>query len=86
MTTVSSECKQPTQEYNEDDLAMISALQHYLFCPRQCALIHIEQQWLENRLTAKAASSMNGYMVAAGNRGEPCGWNLMCPSARCGWG
>jgi CRISPR-associated exonuclease Cas4 len=32
---------------------MISALQHYLFCPRQCALIHIEQQWSENRLTAE---------------------------------
>lgn len=32
---------------------MISALQHYLFCPRQCALIHIEQQWLENRFTAE---------------------------------
>jgi CRISPR-associated exonuclease Cas4 len=39
--------------YDEDDLVMISALQHYLFCPRQCALIHIEQQWLENRLTAE---------------------------------
>ncbi len=39
--------------YNEDDLAMISALQHLLFCPRQCALIHIEQQWKENRLTAE---------------------------------
>ncbi len=39
--------------YTEDDLVMISALQHYLFCPRQCALIHIEQLWLENRLTAE---------------------------------
>ena len=39
--------------YGEDDLAMISSLQHILFCPRQCALIHIEQQWLENRLTAE---------------------------------
>jgi CRISPR-associated exonuclease Cas4 len=39
--------------YDEDDLVMISALQHYLFCPRQCALIHIEQQWRENRLTAE---------------------------------
>lgn len=39
--------------YTEDDLAMISALQHLLFCPRQCALIHIEQQWTENRLTAE---------------------------------
>lgn len=44
----------PTPElYDEDDLVMISALQHYLFCPRRCALIHIEQQWLENRLTAE---------------------------------
>jgi len=39
--------------YSEDDLVMISALQHLLFCPRQCALIHIEQQWIENRLTAE---------------------------------
>ncbi|MCB2218674.1 MAG: CRISPR-associated protein Cas4 [Desulfobulbaceae bacterium] len=39
--------------YDEDDLVMISILQHFLFCPRQCALIHIEQQWLENRLTAE---------------------------------
>ncbi len=39
--------------YSEDDLRMISALQHLLFCPRQCALIHIEQQWTENRLTAE---------------------------------
>ena len=39
--------------YSEDDLVMISALQHFLFCPRQCALIHLEQQWTENRLTAE---------------------------------
>ncbi|MDX9835560.1 MAG: CRISPR-associated protein Cas4 [Desulfobulbus sp.] len=39
--------------HDEDDLVMISALQHFLFCPRQCALIHIEQLWLENRLTAE---------------------------------
>lgn len=32
---------------------MISALQHYVFCPRQCALIHTEQIWAENRLTAE---------------------------------
>ena len=31
---------------------MISALQHYLFCPRQCALIHLEGAWCENFLTA----------------------------------
>lgn len=38
---------------DEDDLIPISALQHYLYCPRQCALIHLEQQWAENRLTAE---------------------------------
>lgn len=28
-------------------------MQHYLFCPRQCALIHLEQIWTENRYTAE---------------------------------
>jgi CRISPR-associated exonuclease Cas4 len=37
----------------EDDLIMISALQHYAFCPRQCALIHIEQTWAESGRTAE---------------------------------
>ena len=31
----------------------ISALQHYLYCPRQCALIHLEQVWVENLYTAE---------------------------------
>lgn len=31
----------------------LSALQHYAFCPRQCALIHMEQAWAENFLTAQ---------------------------------
>lgn len=31
----------------------LSALQHYAFCPRQCALIHNEQLWAENFLTAQ---------------------------------
>jgi len=39
--------------YTEDDLIAISALQHLAFCERQCALIHIEQMWDENRLTAE---------------------------------
>jgi CRISPR-associated exonuclease Cas4 len=37
----------------ESDLVPLSALQHYLYCPRQCALIHVEQQWAENRYTAE---------------------------------
>lgn len=39
--------------YNDDDLLPISALQHLAFCERQCALIHIEQIWDENRWTAE---------------------------------
>ena len=31
----------------------ISALQHLLFCERQCALIHVEREWRENRFTAE---------------------------------
>lgn len=39
--------------YSENDLLPISALQHLLFCDRQCALIHIEQAWSENLFTAQ---------------------------------
>jgi CRISPR-associated exonuclease Cas4 len=37
----------------EDALIPLSALQHYLYCPRQCALIHVERQWAENLFTAE---------------------------------
>lgn len=37
----------------DDRLIAISALQHYAYCPRQFALIHIEQVWEENRFTAE---------------------------------
>lgn len=39
--------------YPESDLIPVSALQHYMFCPRQCALIHVEQIWVESGLTAE---------------------------------
>ena len=39
--------------YAEDDALPISGLQHLVFCERQWALIHLEQQWAENRLTAE---------------------------------
>lgn len=39
--------------FDEADLLPLSALQHYVYCPRQCALIHVEQQWTENRFTAE---------------------------------
>lgn len=41
--------------YTEDDLLPLSALQHLLFCERQCALIHVEGLWADNRFTAEGA-------------------------------
>lgn len=35
-------------EYKEDEYLMLSGIQHFKFCRRQWALIHIEQQWEEN--------------------------------------
>lgn len=40
-------------EYKEQDLLPLSGLQHFQFCRRQWALIHIERQWQENVLTVE---------------------------------
>ena len=40
-------------EYKEEDYLMLSGIQHFAFCRRQWALIHIEQQWQENERTAE---------------------------------
>ncbi len=39
--------------FDEDELLQLSALQHLVFCERQCALIHIEQVWADNALTVQ---------------------------------
>ena len=39
--------------FTESDLLPLSALQHLLFCERQCVLIHVERLWEENLLTAE---------------------------------
>lgn len=41
------------ERYSEDELLPLSGLQHLIFCERQCALIHVEQVWTENRLTVE---------------------------------
>ncbi len=43
------------KEDKESRSIMLSALQHYAYCPRQFALIHIEQAWAENRFTAEGS-------------------------------
>ena len=39
--------------FDEEELLPISALQHFVFCPRRCALVHIEQVWTENKFTVE---------------------------------
>lgn len=41
------------KEYNEEDFLMLSGIQHYRFCKRQWALIHVENEWAENVLTVE---------------------------------
>jgi CRISPR-associated exonuclease Cas4 len=43
--------------FSDSDLLPLSALQHVIYCPRQCALIHVEQQWTENRFTAEGRAA-----------------------------
>ncbi len=40
-------------EYTSDELLPLSGIQHFLFCRRQWALIHVERQWQDNVLTAE---------------------------------
>lgn len=42
-------------EYKEEDFLQLSGLQHFKFCRRRWALIHIENQWEENYRTIDGA-------------------------------
>lgn len=43
----------PAERFDASELLPLSGLQHLAFCERQCALIHVERVWSENRLTAE---------------------------------
>ena len=58
-----------------DDTISILALQHWLYCPRQCALIHLEQTFTDNIHTARghaahARVEVAGFEYQAGVRIE----------------
>jgi CRISPR-associated exonuclease Cas4 len=60
---------------DQDDFIMLSALQHFSYCPRQCALIHQEQSFADNLHTARgnavhALVDLAGYEMRAGVRIE----------------
>ncbi len=61
----------PPDSSAEDALVPVSALQHYLFCPRQCALIHIEHIWTEDGATAEGR--LMHERVDAGRPDRRCG-------------
>ena len=46
-------CRQVSALSNPSEDIALSALQHWLYCPRQYALIHLERLWAENRYTAE---------------------------------
>lgn len=50
-------------EYAEDDYLMLSGIQHFKFCRRQWALIHIEQQWAENVHTVVGELMHKKHMI-----------------------
>jgi CRISPR-associated exonuclease Cas4 len=58
--------------FEEDELLMLSALQHIVFCERQCALIHIENVWAENALTIQG-EHMHEKVHEDGDRTESRG-------------
>ena len=39
--------------YTEEEYIQLSSVQHYVFCPRQCGLIHVEGLWADNIFTAR---------------------------------
>ena len=66
---VPSECLEPT------DPIALSALQHWMYCPRQCALIHQEQAFAENVHTLRGQAvhktvDTPGFEARAGYRVE----------------
>ena len=55
------------------------ALQHYIFCLHQCALIHNEQAWAENYLTAQGKALHEcGWIRAGRKRAWACALSGQC--------
>lgn len=60
---------------SEPDLVALSALQHWIYCPRQCGLIHLEQAFEDNKHTARGQAVHHlvdtpGYEIKSGVRVE----------------
>ena len=60
--------------YNEDEYLMLSGIQHFVFCRRQWALIHIEQQWAENFRTTDGEIMHKNVHDSSYNEKRICQW------------
>lgn len=60
----------PIDPAAEDALIPLSALQHHVFCPRQCALIHVEGLWAEDGATAEGRL-LHDKVDAGGSESRP---------------
>ena len=72
---------------NDVNPIAISALQHYTYCPCQCALIHIEQVFDDNVYTARGQAvhrlvDTSGYEIKAGVKIETPGCRCAIYTAR----
>jgi CRISPR-associated exonuclease Cas4 len=63
--------------FEEEDLVPLSALQHLVFCERQCALIYVEQVWKDNPLTLEG-SHLHERTHESGPRREVRGDLVVC--------
>lgn len=72
--------------WDEADLVPLSAIQHYAYCPRQCALIHVEQVWAENVFTLRGRRAHESVDRTAGmvREGERVEYALPVWSERLG--
>lgn len=82
--------------YADDEMIPLSGIQHFMFCERQWALIHLECQWQENFLTAEGAllhervddpsvrkSGLSGLSLFAGCVLPPEDWD--CSASQMRW-
>ena len=53
----------PLGDHEEPVEVLLSAIEHYSYCPRQCALIHVERTWTENVYTVRGSLALRFSMV-----------------------
>ena len=61
---------------NAEPVIPISAIEHFVYCPRQCALIHCDGVWSDNAHTVRGVRSHRRVDSGQHRRGGKCGLGL----------